>query len=559
MDKYDNGDSLYRVLNVFILMDTSNGNDEIRTTALDKIDEIFSELESIESRNLDLSIKVSVLFYSSEVSWMFPEPICLHELTWVAPTFGTSSNLGQALSFLESEINLHKTKWIGGLDVKPLFILLSNSTPSDNWEEGFSRIMRNEWFSYGIKVAKLGNQDNDNNFLSKLTSSFDAVFDSSLNSCIDAIRFFFNLEKYYSTNGQDLDSFVINDELEKSDEEHDASGNYDCFDDTAVYQVLNNSYFILEEDDHSDKVESDGQKTEPRYAPPSSSCLTSEKGWMNIFEWTSSVFKRYYNDVYTSVFSPAEVCLGEHMLIQVFLHRFEETDFVKDLAKESDPNAERRYYSPLHSIMKKGDEIGMQVSIMSSSSVVFTDSHKMIWQGKLSRFCFDFFIPDTLPSSQLFCTIMIFVNSVPVGTMQFVINVMEHPKGYVYANVESKKYEQVFISYAKEDYVLAKSFASVYEQQKIQYFLDKVKLKGGDVFWEVIKNNIDNSDLFVLLWSENSAKSLSVTKERKYAMTLAYPQVTPASKASLHIIPYSIEPRADFPSDMKDIYQFEQI
>lgn len=75
---------------------------------------------------------------------------------------------------------------------------------------------------------------------------------------------------------------------------------------------------------------------------------------------------------------------------------------------------------------------------------------------------------------------------------------------------------------------------------------------------EKIFDYINRSDLFVLCWSKNAAASEYVAKERGWAMLRAYPQRS-LKDATLKICPVSIEPRAELPSDMKDVYNFEII
>ena len=73
-----------------------------------------------------------------------------------------------------------------------------------------------------------------------------------------------------------------------------------------------------------------------------------------------------------------------------------------------------------------------------------------------------------------------------------------------------------------------------------------------------IKEYINSADLFILCWSKNAAESDYVTLERRQALALAYPQVD-MDKATITIHPISIEPHADYPSDMKDVYNFEEM
>ena len=66
------------------------------------------------------------------------------------------------------------------------------------------------------------------------------------------------------------------------------------------------------------------------------------------------------------------------------------------------------------------------------------------------------------------------------------------------------------------------------------------------------------SDLFILCWSANASKSEYVRRELSQALNLAYPKIQPREKARLTIRPISIDPRADPPDEMKDIYNFEE-
>lgn len=67
--------------------------------------------------------------------------------------------------------------------------------------------------------------------------------------------------------------------------------------------------------------------------------------------------KENFQDVYSSVFAPAEVKPKSRMMVQVYLHLDEETEKVKALATEADKNAERRDYIPLQTKLKKGDKV----------------------------------------------------------------------------------------------------------------------------------------------------------------------------------------------------------
>ena len=128
----------------------------------------------------------------------------------------------------------------------------------------------------------------------------------------------------------------------------------------------------------------------------------------------------------------------------------------------------------------------------------------------------------------------------------------------LYAKIESKAFQKIFISYSHKDEATVKYFAKAFQAQGVDYFFDRHYLKAGDVYPLKIKEYINSADLFILCWSKNAAESDYVQLERQQALTLAFPQKD-MEQATLSIHPISIEPHADYPSDMKEVYNFEEI
>ena len=122
----------------------------------------------------------------------------------------------------------------------------------------------------------------------------------------------------------------------------------------------------------------------------------------------------------------------------------------------------------------------------------------------------------------------------------------------------SRSFHKIFISYSHKDEHRVKYIAEAYRAQGVDYFFDRHYLKGGDVYPIKIREYIDSADLFILCWSKNAAESDYVTLERRQALALAYPQVD-MEKASITIHPISIEPRAEYPKDMNEVYNFEEV
>lgn len=264
-----------------------------------------------------------------------------------------------------------------------------------------------------------------------------------------------------------------------------------------------------------------------------------------------------YNEVYSSIFAPAEVKRKSHLQVQVYLHLYEEAEKVKSLAQESDKNAERRDYIPLSLKLKKGDKVDIEFNVYGESCLM-SERKSIIWQGSFTKCSFDYFIPKDIDVEELSCVALLSVNGVPIGEMRFITKVIETPR-LLNPDIIAHKYSKVFISYSHQDESKVKFLHEGLELGSVPHFFDRKYLKAGDVFPQVIQDYINSADLFILCWSENASKSEYVQKERLQALERAFPQVQPENAAKLRIYPMNIEPRAELPSDMKNYYHFGEI
>lgn len=271
--------------------------------------------------------------------------------------------------------------------------------------------------------------------------------------------------------------------------------------------------------------------------------------------WSRLFTKR--NTVYSSIFAPGEVKRNSHMLVQVYLHLFEETEKVKAFAQESDKDAERRDYIPLQCKLKNGDKVDVLLQVYGKE-LLMADKKFVIWQGTFTKCSFDYFVPKDIDVDELSCVALLSVNGVPVGEMRFITKIVESPR-QLNPEILAHKYKKVFISYSHKDEAMVKFLHKGLEIGGVPHFFDRSYLKPGDFFPQKIQDYIDTADLFILCWSENASKSEYVEKERLQALGRAFPQVKPEQDAKLRIYAISIEPRAEMPSDMKNYYHFGEI
>ena len=273
--------------------------------------------------------------------------------------------------------------------------------------------------------------------------------------------------------------------------------------------------------------------------------------------WNKLFGKTY--EAYSSIFAPAEVKRKSHMLVQVYLHLYEETKKVKTLAQESDKDAERRDYIPLQCKLKKDDKVDVLLNIYGETLLMSKMSY-VIWRGHFVKCSFDCSdILRDIDVDELSCVVLLSVNGVPVGEMRFITKIVDYKPRQLNPEIIAHQYNKVFISYSHQDESKVKFLHEGLELGSVPHFFDRKYLKAGDVFPQVIQDYINSADLFILCWSENASKSEYVQKERLQALERAFPQVQPEKEAKLRIYPMSIEPRAELPSDMKENYHFGEI
>lgn len=261
--------------------------------------------------------------------------------------------------------------------------------------------------------------------------------------------------------------------------------------------------------------------------------------------------------VFSSVFAPSETKRGDYMMIQVYLYKDGEEETVASKAKEVDSSAERRNYTPLSVKLKEEDKVKIALSFLGEYVKIEDSMQELTWQGHFTDCQFAVFVDEAFYASTLLGTVRLSVNGAPVGRMMFKTNVVDNPR-QLYSNIDSKQYHKIFISYSHKDEAHVKYLAEAYKAQGVDYFFDRDYLKAGDIYPMKIKQYIDSADLFILCWSKNAKDSEYVTLERHQALALAYPQVD-MEQASITIHPISIEPRAEYPQDMKKVYNFEEV
>lgn len=274
--------------------------------------------------------------------------------------------------------------------------------------------------------------------------------------------------------------------------------------------------------------------------------------------WFKRFFSRNKKRVYAALYAPKSIPSQAGFRVQVHLYSSHQAAHVAKKAKSLDADAALMDCNPLGMNLKKGAHVTVSLSFSANPKEVSLDktSVDLIWMGEPVSAQF-FVKTQFFGTAYLTGEATIDVEGVPVGTLSFmtVVNWSDNDRP---TPVVTRVFRKVFISYAHEDVKTASAMASAYRAQGISYFFDHHSLESGAVFDEEIMRNIEESDLFLLLWSQHAAQSEYVEKEYLHALQFAYPQKDKTT-ATLWFRPFSVEPFADPPARLKSIYNFTRL
>ena len=159
---------------IFFIIDTSGSMNGTKMGELNTImEELIPEIRHVGEA--DTEVKVAVLTFSTDVKWMYSEPIPIEEFEWIRLTASGVTSMGAAFKELSSRMSRNSFLNAPSLSFAPVMFLMTDGYPSDDYEEGLKALSSNSWYKYGLKAALgIGNEANDD-MLAEFTGSPDTV------------------------------------------------------------------------------------------------------------------------------------------------------------------------------------------------------------------------------------------------------------------------------------------------------------------------------------------------------------------------------------------------
>jgi len=183
-----------------------------------------------------------------------------------------------------------------------------------------------------------------------------------------------------------------------------------------------------------------------------------------------------------------------------------------------DPETKERGHRSLVLDAPIGTTFAFDVEI---EGFVFHDrTDTLLWTGKPQAASFRFDVPKGCKLGQHTGIVRISNDGTPVGRISFQIEVVRDARGARKQPVgkEARHYQACFCSYSSLDRAEMLKRAQGLRATGLETFIDVLKLRPGDIWNPKIFAAIDESDLFVVIWSKNARDSKWVTKESRYAL-----------------------------------------
>lgn len=237
--------------------------------------------------------------------------------------------------------------------------------------------------------------------------------------------------------------------------------------------------------------------------------------------------------VVCTLFAPPSAAPGQSLLVQAFAHLAEQAADAAAIATELDTEAQRRTFQSLLTAVPPGGRLDFELRMPGLE--VDEPVASLVWHRRAEAVQFGVRIPPNTAPGAVIGTLNVSLNAAPVGHVKFKLVVghdalkeRSEPQGE-----SARRYRTAFISYSSRDRDKVLARVQMLSVIGIRYFQDLLSLEPGERWARRIELGIDECDLFLLFWSNQSKSSEWVRKEVAYALArrgddeLAPPEIRP--------------------------------
>ena len=165
-----------RVMTLFILIDSSGSMtiDGNMGKINGAIEELIPLLRDISDSNADAEIRIAILDFSTECVWMTNGAESLDTFVWNDMKAGGLTNMGAAFHELESKLSRSAYLESATGNYKPVLLLLSDGSPTDDYKAGLRELAHNNWYKNAVMIA-IAVENSAKDMLAEFTGSTETV------------------------------------------------------------------------------------------------------------------------------------------------------------------------------------------------------------------------------------------------------------------------------------------------------------------------------------------------------------------------------------------------
>jgi len=203
----------------------------------------------------------------------------------------------------------------------------------------------------------------------------------------------------------------------------------------------------------------------------------------------------------------------------VYAHLESAQKYINKDAKQFESGLGGKIEKPQTSEKSSRIKRGTPITIVPECDQIQFDpvSLTLKWEGEWVRFIFNFNPPEGLINEVIKVRISIRIGVIEIAHVNFEINLIEHKKEERKSKTISM-YKKIFLSYSKLD----SDIVQIYKYAR-SFVTDDVFLDTYSAGQEALAYAIDESDIFHLFWSNNSANNQVVRNSWEYAIKIKCP------------------------------------
>ncbi|MBQ8121063.1 MAG: VWA domain-containing protein [Ruminococcus sp.] len=159
---------------ILFLIDTSGS---MRGTKMGELNTVMEELipEIRRVGEADTDVKLAVLTFSTDVKWMYSQPINIEDFEWTRLNAEGVTSMGAA--FKELSLRMSRNSFLNSpsLSFAPVIFLMTDGYPSDDYQAGLNDLQSHSWYKFGLKAALGIGQEANDDMLAEFTGTKDTV------------------------------------------------------------------------------------------------------------------------------------------------------------------------------------------------------------------------------------------------------------------------------------------------------------------------------------------------------------------------------------------------